>query len=428
MLFYDQLKNIELEGKIIRVGLVGAGFMGKGIVEVMEYTPGMKVVAVADIDLLRAKTCFSDLGIKDIIEIRNFEDGGKLDFSHSRAVTDDFRIIPRLEYVDFVIEATGVPEVGAEVAFLSILNGKHVGTLNVETDVTVGYYLNLLARKSGVVYTVCAGDEPAAAKELCDFSRGLGFKIVACGKGKNNPLDIKATPESLKEQAEQKRLNPRILTEFVDGSKTMVEMSCLANATGLSIDKRNMHGPCVELDDIVNIFGLEKEGGILKIEGVVDYVVGGIAPGVFAVVSHPGKVANYTLNYLKIGKGPRYLFYRPYHLTSIEVPHSVAQGYFFNSPTIATFSPPSTEVITIAKKNLQKGEIIDYIGGFTVYGGIEKAETARKEKLLPLGLCQGAKIVEDVEMGSALKLHQVELKESFLLQLRRIQERILEQT
>jgi len=423
---YDRLKDLDIEGKIIRVGLVGAGFMGKGIVEVMEYTPGMKVVAACDLDVNRAQSCFQEVGVKEITEIRSVRDGNRLDFYHNRAVTDDFRIIPQLDDIDFVIEATGFPEVGAEVAFLSIMNGKHVGTLNVETDVTIGYYLNLLARRSGVVYTVCAGDEPAAAKELYEFARVLGFRIVACGKGKNNPLDTSATPESLRDQAREKGLNPRILTEFVDGSKTMVEMSCLANATGLSIDKRNMHGPCVELKELVNVFAPEDEGGILKNEGVVDYAVGGIAPGVFAVVSHPGKTVNHTLNYLKVGEGPRYLLYRPYHLTNIEVPLSVAQGYFYKTPTLATFSSPSTEVITIAKKDLKRGEVIDCIGGFTVYGGIEKADIAKKEKLLPLGLCQGSKMVEDVEMGGAIKLSQVELKDSFLLQLRKIQDRIQE--
>jgi predicted homoserine dehydrogenase-like protein len=425
MFVYDDLKALVAEGRFIKVGLVGAGFMGRGIVEVMESAPGMKVVAAADIDIGRAAACFEAVGVKSLREIRRKGascSGEIADFSKERIITSDHRLLPELEELDFIIEATGNPAVGAEVAFHGIMKGKHIGMLNVETDVTVGYYLSMLARNSGVVYTVCTGDEPAAVKELVDFSRTLGFTIVACGKGKNNPLDVGATPRSLEGRAREMGLNPRILTEFVDGSKTMVEMACVANAAGLSIDVRNMHGPTAKVEELSGIFRTRERGGILGREGVVDYAIGNVAPGVFAVVRHDRPFVVDTLRYLKIGEGPEFLLYRPYHLTNVEAPISIALGYLYGKPSLATVSFPQTEVITIAKRNLMRGEYIDSIGGATVHGGIETYETAERENLLPLGLCEGARLTEDVEKGTAIARPQVELRESILLNLRKVQD------
>jgi len=424
MHFIEDLKALEKNGKYIRVGLVGAGFMGKGIVEVMESVPGMKVVAIADLDMELAFSCFKRAGYTAVHEVKRAEESSRIDFSKERAVTSSHRTLAGLPGLDFVIEATGDPEVGAEVAFLSIMNKKHAGMLNVETDVTVGPYLSRLARSSNLVYTVCTGDEPAAVKELVDFALSCGFSIVACGKGKNNPLDVEATPASLSAKAREMGLNPRMLTEFVDGSKTMVEMGCVANALGLTIDRRSMHGPRAKVDELTRVFRAKERGGILSREGVVDYAVGDVAPGVFTVVRHEKEVVADTLRYLKIGEGPEFLLYRPYHLTNIEVPVSVAQAFLYGKPSIAALSAPATEVIAIAKKNLKRGDFIDYIGGSTVYGGLEIYERSREHRLLPLGLCAGAELLEDVPKGSAIMEGQVELKESLLLNLRRAQERL----
>jgi predicted homoserine dehydrogenase-like protein len=430
MVIYDDLRSLEAEGRFIKVGLVGAGFMGRGVVEVVESAPAMKVVAVADLDIARAAACFDAVGVKTVREIRSkgrAPGGGesrrpRVDFARERVATDDYRVLPGLEGLDFIVEATGDPAVGAEVAFHAIMNGKHVGMLNVETDVTVGYYLGMLARRAGVVYTVCTGDEPAAVKELVDFSRTCGFTVVACGKGKNNPLDVTATPESLSGRAGEMGLNPRILTEFVDGSKTMVEMACVANAAGLQIDRRNMHGPAAGVEELAGVFRVKSRGGILGREGVVDYAVGNVAPGVFAVVRHERPAVVHTLRYLKIGDGPEFLLYRPYHLTNVEVPVSIALGYLYGKPSIATRSVPQTEVITIAKRDLERGEYIDSIGGATVRGGIETFEIASREQLLPLGLCEGARLKKGVARGEAVTRSQVEQRSSFIHDARRIQD------
>ncbi len=424
MLIFEELKALSLENRSIKVGLVGAGFMGRGIVEVIESTPAMEVVAVSDIDINRAKECFEGIHFINYREIRNSDEGKRINFPEERVVTTNYRLILGLAELDFIIEATGIPEIGAEVAYYSIMNKKNIGMLNIETDVTIGHYLSTFAREKGVVYTVCTGDEPAAIKEIHDFAKALGFTVVTCGKGKNNPLDVTATPDSMKSRAKAMGLNPRILTEFVDGTKTMVEMSCVANACGLTIDRRNMHGPQANVSDLTKIFCLEHEGGILKREGVIEYTIGDVAPGVFAVVRHRGKIVNETLRYLKVGDGPRFLLYRPYHLASVETPVSIALGYLYNKPVLSTSSLPGTEVITYAKKNLERGEYIDHIGGFTVYGGIEIYEKAQKEALLPLGLSEGARLKRDVEKGKPITYSHVELRDSLLLDLRKVQDRL----
>ncbi|RKY03643.1 MAG: NAD(P)-dependent oxidoreductase [Spirochaetes bacterium] len=424
MLLYDDLANLSKENPI-KVALVGAGFMGLGIAEMIASTPGMDLVAISDIQLSRADKAFQSIGASNIKEVKNIEEASKLG-SEDKIITNNYRIIPRLENIDIVIEATGIPEIGAEVVYRSIINGKNIGTLNVETDVTVGHYFAKLAETAGVIYTVCTGDEPVAIREMYDFFKTLNFEIISCGKGKNNPLDVHATPFTLEETAAEKGLNPRILTEFVDGSKTMIEMCAIANSTGLSIDKRNMHGPRANIDEIANILCRREDGGILNSSGVVDYVIGDLAPGVFIVAKPKGKMADSTLKYLKIGEGPNYLFYRPYHLTSIEVPISIAYAVLYGKSSMLCLNPPTTEVITISKRDLKKGETIDYIGGYTVYGGIEKFDIAKEENLLPLGLSEGAEIIEDIPEDTPIKYNQVRVKESLLSTLRKLQDRMYE--
>ena len=423
MFLYDELLAIEKE-RSIHVALIGSGFMGVGIAEAIAGTPGMKIVAISDKDMPRAQKAFESTGISNYKEVNRTEELLKLDLNRDRIITRNYKIIPELDNIDMVIEATGIPEIGAEVAYSSILNGKNIGTLNVETDVTIGHYLAKLAKSSGVVYTVCTGDEPVVINEMYGFFKMLNFEIIACGKGKNNPLDLHANPDTLKITAKQKGLNPRILTEFVDGSKTMIEMCATANSTGLTIDKRNMHGPNINTNKIAEVLCRREDGGILENSGVVDYVIGDLAPGVFIVARPKGKIADKTLKYLKIGKGPNYLFYRPYHLTSVEVPTSIALAVLYNKSSLSCTNTPTAETITFSKKDLKKGETIDYIGGYTIYGGIEKFNISKSENLLPLGLSEGAEVIEDIPKDTPVRYSQVKVKESLLSTLRKLQDRM----
>ena len=397
----------------IRVGLIGAGQMGRGFVAQVGDIPGMEVVAAADMDLGRALGALRETG-RDPIEGPDGRPG-------QPAATQDPMEVVRSESVDVVVEATGIVEVGPRVAYEAILGGKHVVMLNVETDVTVGAVLGRMARSAGVVYTGSAGDEPGAIMELYDFARSLGFEVVVAGKGKNNPFDPSASAESVEREAEKKGMNPKMLASFVDGTKTMVEMGAVANATGLIPDVPGMHGPEETVPDrLVDVFRLREDGGALSGYGVVDYVRG-VAPGVFVIVRSPEGRVRETLEYLGQGKGPNHVLYRPYHLTSLETPISVARAAIYGEPTIACGPSPSSEVVAVAKRDLSVGEKLDGIGSGDYHGWLYAASEAMD--MLPLGLAAGARITQKVTRGQAVPRSGVELApDSFVASMRRLQE------
>ncbi|MGQ9629700.1 MAG: NAD(P)H-dependent oxidoreductase [bacterium] len=420
----SKLALLEEEGNPIRIGLVGVGQMGEGVINVASKMKGIRVAITVNRNVERARQAFIRSGICEdaIVSTDSPKKAREANARGQKVITDSLDILVESDFVDVVLEATGIPEVGAEAALRSILNGKHVVTMNVEADVTVGRILNRLARGVGVVYTLAAGDEPGALKELYDFADALGFDILVAGKGKNNPLDRKATPESLVEIAEKKGVNPRMLCEFVDGTKSMVEMCCFANATGLVPDVIGMHGPRADLRDLLRVFSLKKDGGILNRTGVVDYAIGDVAPGVFLIVTTDNDKIHKDLQYLRIGDGPNYLLYRPYHLTNIEAPLSVARAVIYGEPTLVPRDDPVAEVLTVAKRPLRSGERIDGMGMYTVYGSITTYEEAKRKNYLPIGLSGGATLTEDVDEGEIITLDQVKLKESTLLHLRRLQD------
>ncbi len=414
----SRLEALGREGTPIRVGLVGVGQMGRGFVAQVAGIPGMEVVAAADMDPKRAMAAFRETG-RDPVE--------GLDGTPERpAATDDALGLVRSPSVDVVVEATGVTEIGARVAYEAIQEGKHMVMLNAETDVTVGAILGRMAESAGVVYTGSAGDEPGAIMELYDFARSLGFEVVVAGKGKNNPLDVSATPESLAEEAGRKKMNPKMLASFVDGTKTMVEMASVANALGFSPDVPNMHGPAETVPKrLGGIFSLKEEGGILSRYGTVDYVRG-VAPGVFVVVRSGEGAVRETMQYLGMGEGPNHVLYRPYHLTSLETPISVARAAIYGEPTIVSRRVPSAEVVAVAKRDLSAGEKLGGIGSADYYGGVYAV--AEAEEMLPLGLAAGARVTRPIEKGSVIPRSGVEMPEdSFVVDLRRLQDAALRQ-
>ena len=410
-------------GRPIRIGLVGAGQMGRGYVAQARRMTGMDVVAIADVAVERAHAAFASVGVDKVV------DGGADKLAAAVAegrpvATSDADDLVQLP-IDIVVEATGVPEVGARVAMQALLAGHHVALLNVETDVTVGLLLSSIARSAGLVYTVCRGDEPVEAKRLVDYARDLSFEIVCAGKGKNNPLDVHATPDQLRVEAAGKHMNPKMLTSFVDGSKAMIEMAALANATGLAVSRRGMNGPKTTVEDLARTFSLIADGGILERSGVVDYATGPVAPGVFAVARTDEPTVLEELEYLKFGSGPYYAFYRPYHLASIEAPLSAAAAVLDHQVDLAPRGW-TAEVVATAKRPLRAGETLDHIGGWTVYGLAENASVARAERLLPLGLVDGARLVRDVAMDTPLSYDDVELDaESFIVSMRAMQDRLV---
>ena len=295
---------VKERGKKTKVALVGAGQMGQGIVTQINKMPDTDLVLIVD------------------------KNENKLDMAQSKYdQNNDITISTNLDSLDdqdldIVIEATGTPSSGAEVAFKVLNRNINLILLNVETEATIGLALNREAEKNNTIVTVGDGDEPVAAVELFNFAREISLDVVAIGKGKNNPFDVFKTPMDLEKEAKEKKMNPYMLTSFVDGSKTMIEMAALANYLDFDIDIDGMHGPNSTYDELNSIFIPKTSGGILENTNVVDFAFG-VAPGVFAIVYSEDDYVNYEMEYLKMGKGPYWTLYRPYHLTSLEIPRTI---------------------------------------------------------------------------------------------------------
>lgn len=429
----ERLAELEAAGHPIRIGLVGVGQMGAGLIGQTSMTCGMRVVAAADVVLERARAGLAEAG-PDAGEIETVtrEDvtSGRADeliAAGRRLALDDASAVCKLANVDVVIEATGIPNIGAAIAMQAILARKHIVMLNVETDATVGYLLKRMADAAGVIYTTSAGDEPGAIKELFDFATAMGFEIVCVGKGKNNPLDHSATPASVAEQARRQEMGAKMLASFVDGSKTMVEMTAVANATGFRIDTRGMHGPHATVERLAEIFCPREDGGILSQRGVVDYATGPVAPGVFVIITTQQPKVVKDLRYLKLGDGPYWSLYRPYHLANMETTLSAARAVLYGEPTLAPKGPPVAETLAMAKRDLQPGDVLDGIGGNSVYASVDTAEQARAEGLVPLGLIEGARMRVAVPQGTPLQYAHLELDErAVIVHLRRLQDTLVE--
>lgn len=408
-------------GRDVRVALVGAGQMGRGFGYQIFRMTGLSLAIVVDVDPNRIRSLFNDIGIKDVVISTDPKVLSDAILAGKAAGTTTTEFIAELPY-DIVVEATGVPDVGAQVTYSCLQAKKDVAVLNVEMDVTIGPLLHNMAESGGAVYTVCHGDEPIEAKALVDFARDLQFEIVVAGKGKNNPFEPLSTPDTVRERAISKQMNPKMLCSFTDGSKTMTEMVALANATGLELSKRGMYGPHATVKTLTDVYALQSDGGVLDRPGVVDYCMGDVAPGVFVIVRSDAPYINHEMTYLAMGPGPYFALYRPFHLASIEAPLSVARAVLDREASL--FAPNlQAEVCTMAKKDLNPGDTIDGIGGYTVRGYADIAKDARRDNLVPIGLIEGAIVQKQIKVGDLISYDQVELNESSLIvQLRRKQD------
>lgn len=420
-----KLKELSSKGKEIRVSIIGAGKMGKGLINQMSRIEGMTPALVVNRHIDKAINALISSGIskEDIVETDSLEKANYNLEKKKFVVSENIELATKANIIDAVVDATGVPEVGANVALDAIDNNKHIIMLNVEADAAVGPILYKKAQEKGVVYTGTAGDEPGATMELYNFAKGLGFDILAIGKGKNNPLNVYANPDTVYEDAIKKGLKPTMLAEFVDGTNTMIELTSLANATGFVPDIRGCHGVESNLEDLTKILRLKDEGGVLNSYGIVDYVKG-IAPGVFAIITTKLEEVHNQMAYLSMGSGPNYVLYRPYHLTSLETPITIFEACYYKEATIAPTLNQVADTITVAKKDLKAGERLDGLGGYTIYGSIERHEIVKKENLLPIGLIdENTKVKKDIKKGQFITYDMVELdKSKTIYKLRKLQD------
>jgi predicted homoserine dehydrogenase-like protein len=426
----ELLRKLEARlaaGNPIKAGIIGCGQMGSGLAHTINNIRGMQVHAIADIEPERARKTLIDIGIP-AANIRITEKQGEANDLLNQGkfiVTPDALLMTRLDLIDANVEATGVTDVGARVAFDSIERKKPIIMLNVETDVTIGAYLNQLARKNNALYTVASGDEPGVCKMLYEQAVLAGFEIISIGKGKNNPIDFDATPESCQEEAASKDMNPKILASFLDGTKTMVEMAAVSNSTGLVADTPGMHGPKVEIDELLQYYIPEADGGILSQAGCVDYSTGAIAPGVFVIVRSYDERIRKDMHFITKAKGPYYLLFRPYHLCDLETPQSIAEAVLLNEVTVAAETMHS-EVATIAKRNIRKGEVIKGIGSADIFGRIYTYADAYASKSIPLGIAENGIAKSDIRKGELITQHNLTPDSStFIYGLRKEQDKFL---
>ena len=426
-------------GEPILVGFVGAGRMGTGAICQIGQMRGIRTAIIADLDPERVVRAFELAGHArdDVVITNNGPEASDALRRGKPVATEDVELVPSLE-VDAVVEATGSPEVGARVALQGIRAGKHVIMLNVETDVVVGPILHSMAQSAGVVYTVSSGDEPGLIAEYHDRYTSLGFEVVAVGKTPSSlgQFDRYATPDSVAEDARTLDVNPHFLVTFRDATKTMIEMSCISNYTGLVPDVRGMHGPVAGIHEVPELFRPKEEGGILNRRGVVDYARPlkkpdgsidfdrSVTPGVFLVVRTEHEQIQEDLKYLDVtGSDGYYNMYTPYHLVTNEIPLSIVLAVDYGLPTITPKLGLVSEVFGAAKRPLEAGTTIDGPGGSTVYALNDLYEITQPEGVVPLGLLPGARLRERVSTDQAITYDMVDLnRDTTLYHLRALQD------
>jgi predicted homoserine dehydrogenase-like protein len=403
------LERREAEGRPIRVAMVGAGFMGRGVAnQIINSTPGMRLVAIANRTLARAEGAYREAGVSGIRAVEDARAVDKAIAEGVAAVTTDFRAVVEAGQVDAIVETTGAVEFGCHVICAAIDQGKHLVTMNAEVDATVGPILHRMAYAAGVVLTGCDGDQPGVQMNLVRFVRGIGLEPLVCGniKGLQDPH---RTPSTQRGFAERWGQDPHMVTSFADGTKISCEQAIVANATGMTVARRGMrglehHGHVDELTATYDVAELESLGG------VVDYVVGSQpGPGVFVLATHQDPRQRHYLELYKLGKGPLYSFYIPYHLCHFEVPQTVARAVLFEDATIAPVGAPTVEVVATAKQDLRAGAVLDGLGGYDTYGQAERADLTAVENLLPMGLAEGARLRVDLPRDRVLRYADVDL-------------------
>ena len=408
------LQAREEAGNPVKVAMIGAGFMGRGIAnQILNSVPGMKLVAISNRSIAEAKRAYAEAGAEDVKEVSTVSELEDAIAKGQYAITDDAMLLCKAEGIDALVEVTGAIEFGAHVVMEAIKNRKHIVLMNAELDGTIGPILKVYADKAGVIISGCDGDQPGVQVNLYRFVKSIGLKPLLCGniKGLQDPYRNPTTQEGFAKQWGQKA---HMVTSFADGSKISFEQAIVANATGMTVAKRGMLGHDFRghVDEMTKMYDVEQ---LKELGGIVDYVVGTKpGPGVFVFGTHDDPKQRHYLNLYKLGEGPLYSFYTPYHLCHFEVPLSVARVVLFNDVVMAPIDGPRVDVVTTAKIDLKAGETLDGIGFYMTYGQCEKSDIVREQNLLPMGLAEGCRLKQDIAKDQVLTYDDVELPEGRL--------------
>jgi predicted homoserine dehydrogenase-like protein len=396
----------------IRIGMIGAGFMAAGTLLQVNtvHAATMRVVAVANRTPAKAVEAYAAAGQEGAALCDGAAALARAIEAGRPAVTEDPMLVATSPHVDVLLEVTGAVEDALPVVLAAIEHGKHVVLMNAELDGTVGPLLRTRADAAGVVYTNVDGDQPGVEMNLFRFVKGIGLRPVLCGniKGLQDPYRTPTTQAGFAKQWGQK---PSMVTSFADGTKISFEQAIVANATGMTVARRGMHGHTVAPGTpIMEAAKLWDADELLAGPGIVDYVVGASpGPGVFVLgtIEHPRQ--RHYLNLYKLGEGPIYCFYTPTHLCHFEVPTTIARAVLFRDAAIAPLAGPLVEVVALAKRDLAAGEEIDELGGYTVYGEAETAAATAAGGLLPIGVAVGCRLRHAVPKDRVLTYADVEL-------------------
>lgn len=418
MIIVDKaLKARAAKGAPVRVAIVGAGVMGRAITrQIHDHVEGMTVVAIAARRPEQARAAIVDGGYDEPVLCADAGEIAAAIASGKPAITANHLALGGAEGIDVVVEATGSFEFAAQAVEAAIEGGKHIVLVNAEMDATVGPILKTRADAKGICYTAADGDQPGVTMNLARHVQGLGLRVLLCGNIKGLQ-DHRRTPATQKGFAETWGLNVNMVTSFADGTKISFEQAVIANGMGMGVAVRGMVGPDYTKGDFSKpLVDIEKTMPDLAPHidlngpGIVDYVVGAKpGPGVFVLATTEDAAMKKHLAYMKMGEGPLYCFYVPYHLCHFEVPDSIGRAALFDDATLAPAGAPTVGVIAVAKQALNAGDAIDAIGGFASYGMCENYATIQSERLLPMGLAEGCKLIRPVAQDVAITLDDVEL-------------------
>jgi predicted homoserine dehydrogenase-like protein len=405
----NALKAREEQGNPIRVAMLGAGFMGQGLTnQIVNSAQGMSMVAVQNRHLEKAIHVYRYSGLKDIVEAKTqgqMEDAIR---AGRPVVTEDATLLARSEHVDVLVDVTGSVEFGARVVLEAFKHGKDVVLMNAELDATIGPILQVYAKKYGVIMSACEGDEPGVQMNLYRWVKGLGLipRVLGNIKGLQDPY---RTPTTQKGFAEQWGQNPAMVTSFADGSKISCEQTIVANATGFVVKARGMSRGREYRDDVMKIGNLYDINELRQLGGIVDYLVGTPLTKVFCLAEHTDPKQQRYLNLYKMGEGPLYPFFIPYHLVHFEVPNAIARVVLFRDSVAQPLGGPVVEVCALAKRDLKAGEVLDDFGMYMTYGEAVNADEMSAKCYLPEGLVEGCILKADLRKDAVITYDDVSL-------------------
>jgi predicted homoserine dehydrogenase-like protein len=410
MIIVDKaLQAREAEGRPIRVVLIGAGFISQGLANHIVHTKaGIRLVGVYNRRVQRAFDLCQYVGVGEAVSPKTQQEVDLAISEGKVVVTDDAFLFARSSGVDVLVDVTGSVEFGARLALEAFRHKKDVVLLNAEIDATIGPILQVYAERHGAILSACDGDEPGIQINLHRWVQGLGLttRVIGNIKGLQDPY---RNPTTQKGFAEKWGQNPAMVTSFADGSKISFEQAIVANATGFVVRSRGMSRGLEYKDDVMKIGKLYDLAETRKLGGIIDYVVGTPLTKVFVLAEHPDPKQQHYLSLYKMGDGPLYPFFIPYHLVHFEVPTAIARVALFRDSVAKPLGGPVVEVCAVAKRDLKAGEVLDDYGMYMTYGEAVNADEMCQKHYLPEGLVEGCVLTRDIQKDSVITYEDVTL-------------------